>query len=387
MTKGLVIIRKPRADPIPDRKPNFPAFDCLHLELMENKKKLKKGLPLIPVVPRRPPTIPKPSDPPPTKPTSTDKPKELSPKELRKLERKKKKKKKRDTSPDSEDEGSFFEISDDDLVGSIIGESRKTKESFTKTPSSKHSSSSKSRTFEEDDDIDDDDDDEDIEDVDEEAAPPPEEEEDDEYAGLTPEEREAKEKEEYIWRFKILKKQYKSEEIPSFNEYSDLKTMKTTYERTIRELYLDDTVETYRSYLLGGSMLVEFVCTQWVKIDMGGFVIHQTKMMYKYDRLLIELGERPYNQIASTLPVEARLVLLVLFQAGLFYLAKVIQANYGGTMADLFRSMTSQPIPENKAISSSSPSPKPAAGKMRGPRVKPDEIKKVVDNEIEDEDE
>lgn len=379
MTKGLIIIRKPRADPIPDKKPNFPQFDCLHLELMENKKKLKKGLPLIPIVPRKPPAI-KPAE---TKPAPskedykppTNKPKELSPKELRKLERKEKKKKKRHDT--EEDEGSFFEISDDDLVGNLIGASKKssTKEKY------------KNASFEEEDDIDEEEDVEEEEDDVEEEEEVKEEEEDDEYAGLTPEEREAKEKEEYIWRFKILKKQYKTEEIPSFNEYSDLKTMKTTYERTIRELYLDDTVETYRSYLLGGSMIVEFVCTKWVNIDMGGFVMHQTKMMYKYDRLLIELGERPYNQIASNLPVEARLVLLVLFQAGLFYLAKVIQANYGGTMADLFRGMTGQPVPEIKNNASSKENAKPAAGKMRGPRMKPEEIKKAVDNEIEDEDE
>ena len=108
----------------------------------------------------------------------------------------------------------------------------------------------------------------------------------------------AREKEEYIWRFRILKKKYKhpSYEIPSYNEHSDLATMKITYDRTVRELYLDSTVEQYRTYLMGGFLAVEYVCNQWLGIDLEGFTKQQLKLMHKYDMLLVELGEKSYER-------------------------------------------------------------------------------------------
>ena len=218
----------------------------------------------------------------------------------------------------------------------------------------------------------------------------PEEVEEDEeydiYAGLTPEEREIKEKEEYIWRFRILKKQYGRNAtipIPEWNEHSDLHMMKTSYERTIRELYLDDAVETYRTYLLGGWIVMEYVCTQWVGIDLRGFTMQQTRMMYKYDRMLIELGEKSYTRWGMNLPVEVRLLGMILFQAGIFYLGKIITDKFGGSMAELFKGFTGQP-PDATPQSASANTP-PADGeevndaapkkKMRGPNIKASDIR------------
>ena len=62
----------------------------------------------------------------------------------------------------------------------------------------------------------------------------------DPYTGLTPEE---KEKEEYIQRFKILKRQYKNLSIPEYNEHSYLQVMKKLYERLIREIHLDNKIK------------------------------------------------------------------------------------------------------------------------------------------------
>ncbi len=88
---------------------------------------------------------------------------------------------------------------------------------------------------ESDDDDDEDDDETKPKDGDEEAEFDP-------YAGLTPEQREVKEKEEYLWRFLILKKQYgrnSSIPIPAFNEHSDLTIMKNTYERIVHIFLVD----------------------------------------------------------------------------------------------------------------------------------------------------
>ncbi len=205
------------------------------------------------------------------------------------------------------------------------------------------------------------------------------EEEEDEYAGLSPEEREAKEREEYIWRFRILKKQYKNPQIsiPEYNEHSDLPEMKRTYDRTIKELYLDDAVETYRTYLMGGFIVMEFACVQFLGLDFSGFTLQQTKMMYKYDRMLIELGEKSYNRWGMNIPVEFRMIGFIVIQACIFYLGKIISVKFGNSIGDLFKGITNQP-PVRSSNSSEHEEEKPKKSKtMRGPRIRPEDIRNM----------
>ena len=206
-----------------------------------------------------------------------------------------------------------------------------------------------------------------------------EEEEDDEYAGLSPEEREVKEKEEYIWRYRILKKKYKNMEgieIPDFNEHSDLELMKTQYNRTVREIYLDESVETYKSYLIMGSLALEMASTVFLGVDMTGFMNYQMQMMHKYERLLVELGEKSYDTWQMNLPVEIRLLGLILFNSVLFYIAKVMDNKNPGAMADLFRSVTGMPpdkVEKTSSVEEVNEEIKPKKKRMRGPRVSLDD--------------
>jgi hypothetical protein len=116
------------------------------------------------------------------------------------------------------------------------------------------------------------------------------------------------------------------------------------------------------------------VCTQFLSIDLSGFTIQQTKLMGKYNRLLIELGERPYNSIGANLPVEIRLIGFILLQAGIFYLGKVISSKFGSTVSDLFKGITGQPPEPRRQPEDNSQRPK---RKMRGPRIKPEDIKNM----------
>lgn len=163
-------------------------------------------------------------------------------------------------------------------------------------------------------------------------------------AHLSPEEKERKEREEYTWRFRILKKQYKNLVVPEFSEYSPIETIKTQYNQIIRELQLDDNVDTYRTYLFGSWLAIEFVCTQWIGIDLSGFTKHQAMMFHKYNKLLIELGEKSKSGWGSNLPVEVRLIGLVVFQAGIFYLIKVVSEKFGCSVSELFSVFMGQPI-------------------------------------------
>jgi len=368
--KNLKVIKRPRAKPLPDIPANFPQFTNLHLELLEVKDKLKKGLPLIP---RSKPNLQKQVIPP-AKPkvenfqaSEPEKQKDKKP-SVSEPEKQKDKKSEKPAKPEvvkkGKEEDSLIEDlgedSEDVIDPDDLGESSETGEKSTKTEA---------------------DNDADV------AKEDNEKEEFDIYAGLTPEERAIKEREEYLWRFRILKKKYGRNvnvQIPEWNDYSELSMMKTSYERTIRELYLDDAVETYRTYLVGSWIVMEYVCTEYVNIDLGGFAIQQIHMMYKYDSLLIELGEKSCERWTTNLPVEARLIGMVLLQAALFYLGKIVSDKMGKSVGELFKGMTGQPPTEENTRAKPKDgdnAPVDEKPKMRGPKVKASDIRKKFDTQ------
>jgi hypothetical protein len=421
----LRITKKPRDSPIPDIPISFPPLKNLHLELLEIKDKLKLGLPLIPLSKPKLHTyttlITKESD---KKSLTTKESKEsdkksLAPKEskvskdnssseeLEKSEEIKKKnrdinkkntKEKDDALPLVDARKAMRHPNGEDIKKKD-GDNKKKDESKKKVEDNKKKNIKKEEKLEDDDiilELGEESEEEKSVSVsldekesgslanseEEEEEKIKEDEEDDPYAGLSPEERAAKEKEEYIWRFRILKKQYGKTAtipIPEWNEHSDLHMMKTSYERTIRELYLDDAVETYRTYLLGGWIVMEYVCVQLIGVDIRGFTLQQIKMMYKYDRMLIELGEKSYTRWGMNLPVEVRLIGMILFQAAIFYLGKIIADNYGDSVAELFKGFTGQPPAgpsSEKATERTQPETKDPSKKMKGPHITPEDIRK-----------
>jgi hypothetical protein len=356
MPREIIVEKKSRDGPLVDRPIKFDHLENLHLELMENKKKLKKNLPLIPVISRPAKIIPI---------------------------------KKERYHPDASDD-------DDDVIKALADERKKDGKKKKKDGEKKEKNGKKKNVPESGDEDEEDEDEEgdneegdneDADSEDEENAPGTSKNEEDD--GLTPEQREVRDKEEYIWRFRILKKQYKNKPIPEYNEHDDLEVMKTTYNRTLKELQLEDNVESYRMYLVGGFMVMEFVCTTMLNIDMKGFSSKQMKMMHKYDRLLVELGEKSRDRWGMNLPVEIRLIGLIIFNAAIFYLGKLIESKGGTAMADLFNSISGQREPAEAApqharpegetpnnttrSSSSEASPR----RMRGPTIRAEDITRM----------
>jgi len=390
--KVLIITKKPRVDKIVDRPAEFPPLENLHLELMENKRKLKSGLPPVMTVKRTVKPLPLvttgklPSE---TQPT-----KEITPRNENEKKDKTRPNHKKNPSLSGSGED-IDQITIDELSSSEEKkekrrkEEKKVKEKKVKKGKEKKSKSKKleDSSMEElksdvEESIGDDLAESSEESISEDSKESNEEKKDvidDPYAGLTPEERVSREKEEYIWRFRILKKKYKhpSYEIPSYNEHSDLPTMKITYDRTVRELYLDSTVEQYRTYLMGGFLAVEYVCNQWLGIDLEGFTKQQLKLMHKYDMLLVELGEKSYERWNLNIPVELRLLGLILFNAAIFFMGKTIADKYGEEYGEMFKGITGQPPDaptRNNRNQDDDMNDVPRKTKMRGPKIKPEDI-------------
>lgn len=138
------------------------------------------------------------------------------------------------------------------------------------------------------------------------------------------EEEEDIEKRSYLDKFAILKRKYKDFKMPEMSPYSDINSMKRTYESAVKQLHLDSTVETYKKYLIGGFSLTQFLFSKFLKIDMTGFAEQQILSMNQYEQILVEIGEKSYFKAPSQMAPEFKLVMLIGFNAVIFLISKMI---------------------------------------------------------------
>jgi hypothetical protein len=178
-------------------------------------------------------------------------------------------------------------------------------------------------------------------------------------------------KRELLFKFELLKKSYKHANIPEFTMHSDYRNMNQTYENTLRQVSLDSSVEGYKSLLVGGFMLLEFILGFWLKFDMSGFTQQQVLNMNQYERLLIELGEKSYVPGGSQWPVELRLLGLIVMNAIIFIISKMILKKTGSNLVGLMNSV-------NTVMGAPNQKPK---RRMRGPTVDLESIPDVGDED------
>jgi hypothetical protein len=182
-------------------------------------------------------------------------------------------------------------------------------------------------------------------------------------------------KRDLIFRFDMLKKSYPlaAPTIPEYTIHSDLREMQKSYDATVKRLSLDSSVENYKTYLIGGFMVVEFVFGNFLGFDMQGFTQQQIVTMHSYEKLLIELGEKSYVPSGSKWPVEMRLLFLIIMNAGFFIVSKMIMRKTGANLLNMVNSM-------NTTANTNSSVPPRQKRRMKGPNINVDDIPDADDN-------
>lgn len=174
-------------------------------------------------------------------------------------------------------------------------------------------------------------------------------------------------KQELLDKFYTLKQKYKgANDIPEFTIHSDLATMERSYERTVRRLKIDSRIAWYGQMITYVFVGIEWFCSTIFKIDMSGYTQHQTLHRDSYESLLVELGERSYMPKNWNIPVELKLVGLILMNTALFIFSKLMMKKMG---VNVLSFNTSSTIPQ------STPGGKPAsAKKMKEPDFDLDDL-------------
>lgn len=176
-------------------------------------------------------------------------------------------------------------------------------------------------------------------------------------------------KRELLFKFGLLAKSYPTANIPEYTVHTDYQSLKSMYDNTLRTVSLDSSVDSYKQFLIGGFLIVEFILGNMFKFDMQGFSQQQIVQMNKYEKLLIELGEKSYVPEGSKWPVEFRLLFTIIINAAMFVLMKQISKKSGENLFGLFNNMASK-----MGVSTGSGGTTTKKRKMKGPDIDLDDI-------------
>ena len=135
----------------------------------------------------------------------------------------------------------------------------------------------------------------------------------------------------------ILRNAYPKFDIPHLDENVPLEIKHQHYERYVQQIHLDNSVGNYKFYLLILFAIIELICVKVLGLDLGGYTINQLTMLNKYERLLIELGEKSYAPSGSEWPVEVRIVMLSLFNAVVFLVIRLFASYLGPGVGDVLQ--------------------------------------------------
>jgi hypothetical protein len=147
---------------------------------------------------------------------------------------------------------------------------------------------------------------------------------------------------DFRMNFGKIKEAYPTYGIPEVDSFSNLDIAHAHYERYVKQMHIDNTANGYKVYLIILYGCIELFCRKILHLDLEGYTFEQLQMTKKYETLLLELGEKSFSSLGSNWPVEARIVMLAVFNAAIFLIIKLFSAYLGEGLGTVIRSMVTQ---------------------------------------------
>ena len=94
---------------------------------------------------------------------------------------------------------------------------------------------------------------------------------------------------------------------------------------------------SYKAYLVIMLACIELFCVQVLGLNLGGYTFNQLALMNRYEKLLIELGEKSYGSVGSSWPVEARIIFMTLINAIIFLVIRLVASYLGAGLGDIMQ--------------------------------------------------
>jgi hypothetical protein len=140
---------------------------------------------------------------------------------------------------------------------------------------------------------------------------------------------------DYYLKYQVLQKSWPEYKFPSLDErlvHTKPQLVIDSYTKSIERIQIDMDVSQYKIALIIMFLVIEVVCVKFLGFDAGGYTLSQIKAMNRYEKLLIEIGERKLLIGGDSWPPEVKILFIGLFNCGLFILMKYLSSILGSEL-------------------------------------------------------
>lgn len=137
---------------------------------------------------------------------------------------------------------------------------------------------------------------------------------------------------DYFLKYQILQKSWPEYRFPNLDEnlvFTKPQMIIDSYTTSIERIQIDMDVSQYKIALIIMFLVIEVVCVKFLGFDAGGYTLSQIKAMNRYEKLLIEIGERKLLAGGDSWPPEVKILFIGFFNCGLFILMKYLSSILG----------------------------------------------------------
>jgi hypothetical protein len=145
----------------------------------------------------------------------------------------------------------------------------------------------------------------------------------------------------YITNYTRLRDSWPEYKFPDLPDESTTDYIINAYEHCISKIQLDMNVNQYKAGLIILFLVIEVISVKYMGLDGGGYTVSQIKAMNRYERLLIELGEKRLISIGNQWSVEVRITFIALVNFGIFVLMKWLSGLLGPELSGMITPLIS----------------------------------------------